>query len=1589
MKVRKVLILLVTGFLPMSAIALTLAQSPLSTFIGGTPLVMLVMERDHKLFYEAYNDHADINVDGGLDIRYKPSIDYAGYFDSHKCYTYSTSNNRFEPVETTDDKTCPNNSTAPWSGDFLNYMTTSRIDALRRVLYGGTRSTDSSTETVLERSYIPQDAHSWGKEYRSTTVDGYDIVNYTPLSQPSTGKRHLFANTTLLCPSSMSPSDPGCSSNTDLPLFRVIQNTTFRVWEWVSIERPVAGVQCATGNNSRSNCVISGASLTDYVVRVKACVSGLLEEECQGYPTNSPSVYKPIGLLQSYGEIGKMAFGLMTGSYERNKSGGVLRKDIGPITDEINTSTGQLTSTNGIIKTLDKMKIIGFGGNYYYNDDCQVPEVGGTLSEGRCRMWGNPIAEIMYEGLRYFAAKSSPTSAFTGTDDDATALGLPQPTTWLNPYRTTTGGFPSCSKPSELVISDVTPNFDTDQLPGRHSYTTPTTTPSFTGDLSGMNVESTADSIWASEFGSDRHFFIGQSGNNFDGAPTDKLVTSFGSMRGLAPEEPSQEGGFYAASVANYGKTTDLNTAGSTATCPPGDLSCPVKYQKTDTFVVALSSPLPRIEFPLNVSTDTNGIRTFSNIATIVPFGKTVGGCGSIDKDQGEYQPTNAIVDFYVDTLVNTNAGNTDTSVNAGRPYAKFRINYEDSEYGSDHDMDAIVEYEMTVTSNNSLQIKADSVYAAGGCIQHMGYVISGTNADGTYLVVRDSDTAANNDVDYYLDSPSIGGALPLSSTLNFSSGATAATLVPHDPLWYAAKWGGFIDRNGNDTLDGTEWDNRDGISDGVPDNYFLVTNASQLKEQLERAFIEILGRQGASSAAAVNSTSLQANSRIFQAKYRSLDWSGQLLSFKIDVNGNLDPNFEWDAGVKLDTQLPGNRVIITKVGTDGKAFRYANLTGTSPNPAAGTQKRLFDLKLGSTSTLDNCGADRVAYIRGDQSHEGVSGTYRCTSTTLTNKFRERPKTVLGDLVNSTPLFVGPPAAGYSDVEQAGYGAFQSSSGVVNRKPVVYVGSNDGMLHGFDASLVTSTSVPQGSPTTTAGNEVVAYIPSTMLASLPKLTSLSYNLNHQYFVDGSPMMADIDMNAISSTYTPDWHTMLVSSMGAGGKGIFALDVTTPGTLNSTTGATTQGSFSESDADAANLLLWEFNDTLGDADMGYSISQPAISPLTGQAKQIVRMANGKWALIIGNGYNSTNGKAVLYILFINGGTDGAWTVNSDYIKIVADATTGQDNGLSTPTPFDSNDDGIVDTVYAGDLKGNLWKFLVGPNSSDTSVTSTTSTWKVAYTNTACTTAAPCSPLFKATDGATTPKAQPILLPPEVTLHPNGGQLVLFGTGKFIENNDINNTDVQTFYGIWDKNDTALTRVGVGSTGRAEDLLEQTTTTTTTTAGNFRVPSNNPITWRISSTDPKANCTPAATCGPTHMGWYFNLPTSGERAVATPDVINGVIFFNTFIPPSSTDVCSLPTGWLMALNYESGGLPFFRTIFDTNGTSTIDDSDTIVGGLQIGAALGGTTLIKNSVNTGKSNIGVGVSDLTQGNNPLTTKINFGAEDKGRQSWKEIYN
>jgi len=1436
-----------------STAPLNLRDTPIFLNENVAPLNMLVVGRDHKLYYEAYNDASDLDGDGALDVGFKPTITYYGYFQSNVCYNYASS--QYSPAG---GAGALNTCSGLWSGNWLNYMTTARIDALRKVLYGGRRFLDSATDTVLERTHIPQDAHSWGKQYISTAVDGYDIAQYAPLSQPPAGRRHLFANTTLL------------GDGSQLPRFRVATNRVEPIWEWVSKERPVAG----------GNTISASISPTDYIVRVQVCVPGVDftvgdpndRSGCRRYPDGN---YKPTGLLHDYGESDAMLFGLITGSYQKNTDGGVLRKQMGTFRNEVNPLNGRFLGTNpGIIKTLDGLKTVGFGGSFEYTDSADNCGwiINGPITTGRCRMWGNPIGEMMYEALRYFAGKGAPTAAFdiaSSGNPDAT-LGLSR-ATWDNPYGT---GKPACAKPFQTVISDINPSYDSDQVPGSYFN-------SFTGDMSGLNVSTLGQTIWTNESGGSAMHYIGQSGLIYDGSPKPKSVSSFGNIRGLAPEEPTKNGSYYSAAVAYYGAKTDINSvAGS---------------QKVQTFAVALASPLPRIEIPV-----ASGKRV-----TLVPFAKSVGGFG-INASSGSFQPTNQIVDFYVESIA------------ADGRSGSFRVNFEDVEQGADHDMDAIALYQFQVNGDDTVTVTMNSQYAAGGIIQHMGYVISGTTGDGTYLEVRDLDTAAGADVQYFLDTPpgqppggnwNDGQPLPLTASRTFIPGSSDGATILKDPLWYAAKWGGFQDSNNNNLPDvKKEYDSNgpDGLGDNVPDNYFLVTNALNLKAQLGKAFSDIIERSGSISAAAVNASVIREDTRVFNAEFTSSLWSGNLKAWKINMDGTIG-DFQWSAANALPSW--DNRRIATQ-NTTGTAvpFRWDSLDTN--------RKAQIEPEANGTS-----GVKRIRYLRGDRTLEVRNG----------GEYRNRdPLSALGDFIFSAPLFVGTSTARYPDaIESAAFSSFKSST--ASRQGMVYIGGNDGMLHAFNAA---------------SGAEAWGFIPSQAFQILKPLTDLTYQ--HKFSVDGSPAVGDV-------FWSGSWKTVLLTGLGQGGQGLFAMNVTDP--------------LAASDAAVATKYLWQFTDAQ-DVDLGYTISKPVIT----------KLKNGKWVAIFGNGYNntvvdgrtSTTGNAVLYIVDIQNGSllrkiDTGVGMSADPLA------TARPNGLASPAVIDVDRDSFADFAYAGDLFGNMWKFDLRD--------ALAANWKVAYRDAAL---APL-PLYVAKDSSN--RRQPITSRPQVGRGAYGsGLMVYFGTGKFLELQDriVANLYPQTFYALRDENtmiDTDLIASRTLLTPQTIDV--ETSLTVDGRTSDIRVTSNNAV--------------------GTNRGWYLDLISPGNVFRGEMQVTDSVlrderIVFTTLIP--NADPCGYGgDSYIMILDALTGGR--LGDTFDLDGNGQFGNDDKYVDGTNNSAASG--LKFENGIATRPTIVTNGVIDvlMMQGSGdgnpddddgclpgaPCTQNVQAPPGFYGRQSWRQL--
>lgn len=617
----------------------------------------------------------------------------------------------------------------------------------------------------------------------------------------------------------------------------------------------------------------------------------------------------------------------------------------------------------------------------------------------------------------------------------------------------------------------------------------------------------------------------------------------------------------------------------------------------------------------------------------------------------------------------------------------------------------------------------------------------------------------------------------------------------------------------------------------------FNAASASDLQAKLKSALLGIQASIGVASAVTFNTATLETNSAVYLAFFNSANWSGDLLSFDLSSTGDVTLTPAWSASAILDSGTPvtyNTRTIITHNGTDGIPFRWDTSVLTSAQQA--------DLN----SAPGGDGEEALEFIRGKRTNEGP-GKYRVRGS------------ILGDMVNAAPVFVGTPSLGWpaSGFFPAAIGSrysdFRFNLLSTPRTEVVYVGANDGMLHGFKAST---------------GEELLAYIPGFAYSSSTNegLHYLSDPLySHHYYVDLAPTVSDVYIDSGSGDA---WHSILIGGGRAGGRGLFALDVTNP------------TSFSE--ANAASIALWEFTH----ADLGYTYSKPTIA----------MMNNGKWAAIFGNGYNNTGtGEAKLFILYIEDGIDGIWSPTDYKIITTGVGSLTTPNGLATPAVVDIDGDGTADRAYAGDLEGNMWAFDLS-GSSDSS-------WDVAYS-----TSGTPAPLFSAEDSSG--NSQPITQKPSVAFHsdpPSGGGphdpnlMVFFGTGKYLESTDLTTTNTQSFYGIWDKGTDSIPR---------GDLVSQTFT-----AGAFS-DSDGKALRLISDNTVHYN---------TKYGWFVDLPASGERSVVDSQTRGSLVFFNTWIPSSSA--CDAGgSGFLMSLEQLNGGEPD-TPAFNVNGTLGVDETDTV--------------------------------------------------------------
>ncbi len=1198
--------------------------TPIDSAFSAPPLAMLTLSNDHQLYYKAYDDYSDLNGDGVLDLTYNHDINYYGYFDYTKCYSYNASNGYFEPKAFSPDRYCDGVS-GEWSGNFMNWATMHRMDVVRKVLFGGKRSTDSTSTTVLERVFLPNDAHSSAKYY-----NGADIAKLTPFNPPHAGSPTppaamdqgiTICNTTHIGNPSSNVYSQDVNTATYPPLMRVAEGN-YSLWNanerwqcrW-SEERDgpnandpaVSGIPAHNNNpsNSADGLSIAGAAGPDFNVRVRACMDGLIgTEDCREYPGSGSAILKPIGLLQKFGGDNSITFGLITGSHGRNLSGGVLRKNVVAIDNEINQTTGQFTNVDGIIKTLNTFRIYGYNfrvGHYRDSlsnggDNCDFGL--SDFNEGDCSNWGNPQGEIFLEAIRYMKGENSRITGFQS--NDASYISGLATAPWNNDNLITDDN--ACATLNVVSFNASYASEDGGTFPDLEpAATNKTNTIGTTEKVDGKTI-------------SGNEFFVGQNGTDNNQLCTGKTIGAFADALGLCPEAPRVRGSYKIAGVAYDAHINDQYDVDGT--------------QVIDTYGVTLSPSVPKIV--VNVPDS-------DNVVTILPACRNYNPISS-----GNPAGSCSLVEFKV-------VSQTDTS-------GMFYVNWEDSEAGGDYDQDmwGTISYTLSPTGDTitvTTDVHAKSTphsmgfgYIIGGTVDQDGFhVHSGINdfryPDRGISASQDDATGVpgcpNDDNPTCGPAGGFGADTAVATSHQYTIGSSSAGLLEL-PLFYAAKWGSFEDRNNNDKPDlQEEWDEKNNFDptdltpDGMPDNYFLVSNPTQLINSLTAVFEALLAKSARTgSAAAVIANSAAGFGAMFQAQYRpefqdedfnKVRWTGDIKGIFVDdfsrlredsnqdgkldgyqtdkvVTFTYDPDLEvtklirwdssddsvfvedgsteddlenfkpiWSAGKLLydlsDTQVATQRAYGTSAANGRHILTWMD-SGNSPNgkidasevvnfvPGSVTATNFGYFGVGTQTAAENI----VRFIRGESNISGYrnrDADFDGDGVTETHR--------LSDIVHSPPLPVGPPGDNF-DIVQGDPSYAQFKRRHKDRRLVVLSGGNGGFIHAFnggffdDATREYNTSNP-GKTAHPLGAELWAYAPMNLLPHLQWLTDPDYS--HVYYIDGRTQVFDMRIFDAEASCPADlfdadaavdatcvhpggWGTVLVIGMRLGG-GDFEID----------------------------------------------------------------------------------------------------------------------------------------------------------------------------------------------------------------------------------------------------------------------------------------------------------------------------------------------------------------------------------------------------------------------------------------------------------------
>ncbi len=1645
--------------------------------LGVAPLVMLTLGREHNLFSEAYSDYTDIDGDGRLDIMFDPSIDYYGLFDSSLCYEYNdgtsgvsgalpegfggfwrpTGKARLKsgslPMwgEERGVRVCPGG--AQWSGNFLNYLTSSRIDVIKKVLYGGTRAGAGNAaaryapddSAILAHSRVLRDAHAWGKVLGDKMYGGaFTVSDFAGLQDTGAGNDRAWFFVVA------SPDEPGYKLTSSYMRYGLVDDAGMPgvdsesarnfIWDWASRQssdnqygddaiaspnqKRINRSDLANGSQPTGQSLFSGA-VREANIAVAACSAEYHDNDsCKNYGTEANPVWQPVGLLQQYGEGAspRMKFGLITGSWENNRTGAALRANIGDFGKEVVVAAGggrrpgdfdysAVRCTNGgsfcgIVPTLDRFRVAQRdngkeGGEFSNYKDCRswsgandgdnradntLRYMSGTGTP-RCSDWGNPVGVLLYETARYF--RNMPLFN-EGTGKDENDLGIGH-VAGVNPYP---DGSPTyCAKPVAMVLADENVTFDSDSFNGG----------AFSSDTGAVVAETRNVS---GEYGlkPGSYFMGGVRGKDsgpYEFIPSRKEIADLSEVIGIAPAAAFSYGSYNVAGVASlYSRNPMLKARG-----PNGNAS----DQYLSTYVVAMQPNLPQIN--LNVGGATVEILPFAKtparvlqLSSSLPAQGAVVNLPAIGRDHRILMSTNQVADFYVQKLSDTEG--------------EFRINYEDFEYGSDYDMDWVVLYKYQVLrgAGGSWYVRLQLSHADGDrfASQHAGYVITGVENEGVYVDLAKvsanaaaTDSGSNGNL-YELDnmigdaaiiSCSRQGKNDLADVMDRSSGygaaAKMACLLPERGMteddyanyfWSAANIDSYYDNHIKNNA-GYYYANRRALYDagytafadfsdyGVPgmsgklnfrlggdryasagrnggyvssrvfkvksaggdsgwlktplwfaakyginagyapsrakpevepDNYYLVTNPTKLRDGIAEMLNKIDQSFKSGSSFTAAGGELRAGGAVYGSNYDPSTWYGSLEKIRYDSDYRYTASYDWNAARTFAAASPDDRLIMTMDYAGNRLVRlYAEDIDYDSSDYGGYADSSLSSGVAAYAGLDivrklvneDAGdevlasdpdylvyADKlVRWMLGEHKYEGLDTSENVSRRIARNDnkpLRRRAEElggptfsfVLGDIINSDAVVFSPASGG---------------------KQFLAVGANDGMLHIIDEA--------DGSP-------VVSYVPSVMLSSLGRLVRETYASDHYPFVDSTPQFfRDRDTGK----------AYLYGAYGMGFKGGYVLNVTGVADL---AGKSPEEKFGILGGDGENpLLLWELTEkqTVRDADGDPVITMG--SEFIGRqrlAPALIRHPEGPEPdapavpyLIYGSGYDADRQGIVMVDMLYRddhdcgGGSAATFTpcvVNEVEVSAEDPWGYGRKNAFAPVATYSetvtneyaAGTQGYVyRALYWGDLFGNVWKIdLDSLDAGESGDYYDVTNWGVAGDSVP-------KVIFRAADGNNA--AQPITAKIAVGFDSGGGIGLLFGTGSIWTKTDQEPVskrynENQTLYMIRDFNaaDPEVNASGEKPVRRCE------------TPGMVTSPTNRCLVRMTESLHPDGRITAEADSSldltnAKLFGWYLDVYSvaddalvarnSGARLYRDVNIVDGTRFSVPVNVPSVDDPC----------------------------------------------------------------------------------------------------